>query len=337
MASVAAGLAGSTKYNGILVLPCVWLAAGLVWRREAWKLVLASTSVAVLTVVVTSPFLLIDPQAAVDAHFEIFVHPHFTDLYGDVGPGWLFHLRWNLPTATGTLFALIAAAGLALLPYRRRRAAWLVLLWVGLVALSLLRTKELYLRYLTPLLPPLCIAAAAALERARAKGLLAHLACLLCLCAPGWRAAAFAAMMARPDARDLAAAWCSQNIPAGASVGDIGADGIQWFYSVPLSPNNGGARAKKLGSPSRYRLRLDLAAWPRDPPEWLVLNLNRAAEQFRGPDGERQWADLTARYEQVAGFENEARVAPWWRISGRGSRLHDWQYTLPVIAIYRRR
>lgn len=340
LGAVASGLAVSTKYNGLLAvvpLGVAWLWPETREDRTAPVVrvlgLLALVAVALLVFVLTSPYVLIDPHAWPAIRFELFEHPRATNLFNGVGPGWWFHLRWNLPTAFGWLSGGAALLGIGLLS--RRRAAWPLLGWLLLVALSLGRTRELYLRYLLPSLPALAVTAAAVPARWASRPKLAVAILLLLVLGPALRSRALVAMLSQPDARDVAARWCFREIPAASTVGSLGVADQLWYWSVPLRPNNGGPRTAGAGAePERYQLRLDPAQWSAEPPDWLVVNLTQVQQQYRGQPGE--WAELTRGYTEIARFENTATVLPGWVLSSEGSPLHDWLYPFPRIAVLRR-
>lgn len=329
LGAAAAGAAMATKYNGALLLLPLWAAAGLAWRRQAAKPVVAAAAVAALAFAVASPFVLLDPAAWPQVRYELFEHPRVTSLYADVGPGWLFHMRWNLPTAAGGPVALAALVGLLLLARRRPPGALPVLVYGLVFALSLLRTRELFIRYWLPLLPVIALGAAVAVAELRARPLVMWLVLAAIAVGPVLRSAAYVAMLGRPDARDQALDWCRTAVAPGETVGMLGSGGTVWFQAVPLQPNNGGARTGAVPAGGPYDLRLDPSAWPDDPPAWLVLNVTQAGEEGR------DLVDLTAGYERVAEFENAARLLPGLAERGPGSRLHDWNYTRPRIEIWR--
>ncbi|MCC7495810.1 MAG: glycosyltransferase family 39 protein [Fimbriimonadaceae bacterium] len=324
--AVTAGLAAGTKYNGLLVLLPLLLALS---QQTGWRAArlaapsLAASAVTLLTFVATSPFVWIDPLAAGQIRFELLVHPRETNLYQGVGPGWWFHLKENLPTGTGWLFTALSL--LAVPAVARQRAAWPLLLWLALAGGSLLGTRELFLRYWLPLLPALCVTVAllpaAVAPPRRQRVVLALL--LLAAAESALAARAYAALLARPDARDQAATWCRQQIPVGETVA---IDGGPWFWSVPLHPNNGGARTMAAQASGRWPLQPDLARAAE--AGWLVVNRTHLAESggFAPPPG----------FTLVAEFCNQAVLLPGWVVGGPGSRRHDWNYILPDIAVYRR-
>ncbi len=326
-AGLAAGLAAGTKYNGAAVIVPVIAGILIGGGRASWPTAVVAALAGVGAFLVSSPYLLLDPAAWPAVRFELFEHPRQTGIFGGVGPGWWFHLGHNLPTATGYGFALVAAVGLVLLARERNRAVWPLLLWAALCGLAMLRTRELFIRYWLPLLPVLCLAATWAIRAAARRPVLAVALLLLAAAEPGLRSRAYVAMMARPDARDQAARWCFANLPAGDTVG---IDGGPWFWSVPLQPNNGGARTRSAATRGRYRLIPEPEQWLPTAANWIVVN--RAA--FPG------WAAKTScppGYEPVARFDNRAHVLPGWTESGADDRLHDWNYVLPSIQVYRRR
>ena len=310
---------------GPLVLFPLLLATIVGRGRRGLPLAGAALLLAGATFAATSPYVFIDPAAWPQVHFELFVHPHQTNLYSDVGPGWWFHLRWNLPTATGSLFMLAAAVGLVDLARIRRREVWPVLLFVVLVLASLLSTKELFCRYWLPLLPPLALAAAWSLRRWAARPRLALALALLIALLPTLRSRAYTAMMARPDARDVAEQWCREHIPADAT---IGVDNALWFWSVPLHQNNGGARTRSEQHRGRWPLQTEPPDWLNGGVDYVVFNRTHLSPPA---------TQLAEHYALQLAVGNQARVLPGWVETGAGSPLHDWNYILPQIEIWQAR
>jgi 4-amino-4-deoxy-L-arabinose transferase-like glycosyltransferase len=327
-AGLAAGLAMGTKYNGVLVLGPVWL--GLAVARRGARAAVGVTALALAVFALSSPYVFLDPAAWPQIRFELLEHPRQTNLFRGVGPGWWFHLRWNLPTGCGGLVALAAVVGLA---GWRGRATGPLWLWLGLVALSLTRSAELFIRYWLPLTPVLALAAADSVRRLPRRTVWRFLVAALLVAGPALRARAYTAMLAREDARDAALAWCQANIPAGARVGEIEPT---WFWSVPLRANNRGRPTGTSADESRWRLCSDPEAWPAEPPDWLVINDAKRRERYHDAAGAARWAELTRGYERVFVCANQAVVLPGRVETGRGSRLHDWLYPLPAIEVWRR-
>lgn len=334
-AGVAVGLAASTKYNGALALPVTLGALAYRCGTAGWRLSLAQVAIAALTFGLTSPFVLLDPAARPAVRYELFVHPRETAVYAGLGPGWWFHLTRNAPVGAGTLFVVAALLGVVLLARRRAPADVLVLVWLALPTASLLATRELYLRYLLPLLPPLALAAAAALASVRGGRAVVALAVVVAL-GPTARSAARVIAMAAGDARDEAAAWCLAHISPGERVGLFGADGTLWFRAAPLSRNNGGARTRLYPDLPRHRLVLDPRAWFEDPPNWLVVDDADVHDHSRDPAWLERWRELLGAFEPVQRYGGgDQRWRRW--LDPRDLDLHDWLYTQPGITIYRRR
>jgi 4-amino-4-deoxy-L-arabinose transferase-like glycosyltransferase len=325
LGALACGLAAGTKYNGVLALLPLLLGLGL--GRRGWRPMLAALAIAAAVFALTSPYVFFDPQAMKDIRFELFVHPLDTNLFHGVGPGWWFHLRHSLPTACGVLVPLAALAGAW--RARRDRRVWPLLLWLAMVALTLLRTRELFIRYLLPMLPVFAVLAALAVRRVPGKWRCALI--FLFLAGLVLRSRAYVALMDREDPRDAAARWCFAHLPAGESIGELG---FTWFESVPLRPNNSGHPRHDALDESPFKLHSDWHAWAAHPPDWLVINDTHRLAEFADQPG--QWEELTAGYRLVRTFEARAHLLPGWTETGRGSRQHDWLYLFPVIEIWQR-
>jgi len=203
-AGLAAGLAASAKYPGVLlVFPLV--VAG--WRQ--WRRLAVSALLAVLAFAATSPFVLLHPlQAADDVLRE-----------GRLArAGWL-GFEDDHPTALAFLDRLweslgpilvLALAGLAVALVRRRRADLVLVTFVLAFFANLLVLDAHFDRYVLPMIP----AFGALAGRIRP---LAPVALALLLVPLMWSLGDNRELN-RTDTRVEAQAWIERNVPAGASV-----------------------------------------------------------------------------------------------------------------------
>jgi len=227
-AAFAAGLAASTKYQGVLVLAAplfvvgLRLRAGLSPARAAGRALLVP-AVAALAFALTSPAL-IPRLPAVLAEIE---SSRRTVVAGDGELAALVHARVTLPAGFGVPCLIAAAVGLpALLRSNPAGAALLLsfaLPWVASIA----GARWVFPRYVTPLVPLIAtlaaagagaIAGAAVRQAPRASRLALPLLAVL-LAAPAVRLSVdFDRLAARPDTRLAVADWVWGWLPRGSRV-----------------------------------------------------------------------------------------------------------------------
>jgi Dolichyl-phosphate-mannose-protein mannosyltransferase len=169
LAGGAAGLATATKYNAILVL--VPLAVSHVARgpephargrpgATAWR-VAGATVMAAAVFLALDPYLLFDwPEARSDLLWNTSVFAQ--GRYVDLGPGWPYHLRVSLRYGLGAGLLGLGAAGLLWRVWARDRAAWVLGSFVAVFFAVTGAGRLVHVRYMTPLVPVLCLFAATA-------------------------------------------------------------------------------------------------------------------------------------------------------------------------------
>jgi hypothetical protein len=163
LAGLVGGLAASTKYNGLGV--CVPFAIALIQRARNDRpsklaiAVLAFCAALALGFFGGSPYILIDWSRFVTAVRG--VGTHFASGHGViVGRGWSYYAAVVLPAAIGwPMFVAGVIGALALLATRLRDAAVLFAFPMGYYLVAG-RGYTVFARYIIPVLPFLCIAAA---------------------------------------------------------------------------------------------------------------------------------------------------------------------------------
>jgi len=286
LAGVCIGLAASTKYNAALFAPSILLAtlvtsfpvAGVAGSRlevittalkAKWKHLVAVAGAAAASFVAGSPFTLLEPTAFVrDLSFERTMFAVGRGL--DLGLGWIYHLKVSLWSGLGWPLLLAALAGCVFLAVRRRPID--IVLVSGIVAYYAVAGsgRSVFVRYMVPLIPLLCVAAAAALVRAtsllRGRWWLPVATCLLA--APSLSSSVqLDRILSRQDTRLMAAQWIEKNVPSGTRVALAGTE-----YGYPRIRRTLPWKQKRLadlqmaGEPARRletELRIgDMAAGP---------------------------------------------------------------------------
>jgi hypothetical protein len=175
-AGVAAGLAASAKYPGVLLVVPLLVAGYGRWRRTAIALALAAVAF-----VVTSPFVLVHAGAAGGdvSRVNRLAHEGWLGFEDDPVTPAAFSLRlWE----TVGPVVLVALVGIAIAVRRRERRDLVLLSFVAVYCLSLLPIEAHFDRYVLPLVPVVCVLAGATRPLA--------VAALVCCVVPLWWSAA---------------------------------------------------------------------------------------------------------------------------------------------------
>jgi 4-amino-4-deoxy-L-arabinose transferase-like glycosyltransferase len=231
-AGFTAGLAASSKYNGLvsIILPLLagWLAA--ISPAQAAQRTLVVCGVA------AGAFLLGTPYAVFDV-------PRFLNDYARLAaifareragePGWIIYLK-HLRMALGWPALVLALAGLMTASWRiwrgPRRVASVLLVSFPLVYFSVMAgSYQIYGRYMLPLIPFAALLAAVAVMAAarsvprsalprRAGALLTATLVLGVLAVPTFTAIGFERNLAKVDTLELAYRWITEHVPPGSKI-----------------------------------------------------------------------------------------------------------------------
>ncbi len=203
-AGVAAGIATSAKYPGVLLVAPIVVAGWREWRRVGLSLALAAAAF-----LATSPFVAVHPGQAWDDATRVqrlarrgwlgFEHDH-------VAPITFVSRLWH---GMGPAL-LVALLGLTLALWRRSRTDLVLASFVLVYFVDLLTIRAHFDRYVLPLVPALGALAGRVRYLAAVTGLL--------LVVPlAWSIRADHALT-RTDPRVTAYRWIERNLPAGAPV-----------------------------------------------------------------------------------------------------------------------
>lgn len=242
-AGLAAGVATGFKYPGVLLA----VPLAVVGYRQLHRLAI-SLGLLVAGFAITSPF--------------VFLHPH--EAWADASrvnrlarAGWLgFEHDGSAPVAFAHRLwsglgpvLLIAAAGLAVAVWRRRRADLVLASFALAYALTLLPLHAHFGRYVLPLVPPLGALAG------RLRPLVPLTLALLVV--PLVWSIGEDRTLTRRDTRVAAHAWIEHNLPRGAALAaDSSAPPLAGFRVLPLAlpgpgrpsdPNRDVARLRRQG------------------------------------------------------------------------------------------
>jgi 4-amino-4-deoxy-L-arabinose transferase-like glycosyltransferase len=249
-AGVAAGLAASAKYPGILLaVPLVVAGLGR-WRRTGVGLGLAAAAFAV-----TSPFVLVHAGAAWDDVTRVnkLAHEGWLGFANDPVTPAAFSVRlWE---TVGPL-VLVALVGVIVAVRRRERRDLVLLSFAAVYCVSLLPIEAHFDRYVLPLVPVVCVLAGATRPLA--------VAALVCCFVPLWWSVDDTAALTGRDHRLDAAAWIARNVPRGDT---IAADPS----TLPL-PGRRVIRLELPGPGRPFDPRRSLVVLRSQGARWLVVS-----------------------------------------------------------------
>jgi 4-amino-4-deoxy-L-arabinose transferase-like glycosyltransferase len=281
IAGLLCGLATSTKYNAALVLlPAVVAIVSEIARERPRSTVLAVRAVAVLLLCAASGFLAGTPFALLDHRtFWAAVTTVRSHLAGGhvvmARNGWTYHAAFSFRYGLGFPLVVAACLGGCWLVKQRTWAAALVLAFPVPYYVLLGSGQTVFVRYMIPTVPFLCLTAAFFVDRAgesfgnlfknrRARDV-ATVALAAIIAAPtAWTSLAFDRLMARSDTRVLGADWIVSQFPSGASMYQTG------FGSGHLQPRPRGRYPQYRFNERANRFELDERP-AADLPDLVVM------------------------------------------------------------------
>jgi hypothetical protein len=236
LAGVLAGCAMGVKYNAVLlVLPMAIVELLHAWTvRGDWRRTLRETHLfrmavcCVLMFLAGSPYLLLDNAKALQDLRSLQASTSMGMTPPELlGRGWTYHLPHSLWYGVGWPMLLSALAGMMWMAARRPAAA--VVLGSFPVAYYLVAGAgyNVFVRYMLPVVPFLCIfagyfAASAAVAIASAlrlrPALVTAVLGLAVAALPAINVVRFDRLLTREDSRITAGRWLMENVPDGASM-----------------------------------------------------------------------------------------------------------------------
>ena len=229
-AGVLIGLAASTKYNGG-VMAAVGLAVAAMalagetdrtHRTAIVRNVCVFTGVCALAFLAGTPFSLLDaPHFIEGLRFD---NEHLLGGHGvQLGRGWSYHLIFSLWYGLGAPLLMAGVVGMLLLALRSWKKAVLFCTFPVLYYLLVGRGTTVFVRYVTPLVPFLCITAAVAVteisrrlarDSANTFAMIAATASVALALPSIQRTIAFDSLITQTDTRLLATEWLDTHAQA---------------------------------------------------------------------------------------------------------------------------
>jgi Dolichyl-phosphate-mannose-protein mannosyltransferase len=252
LAAVAGGLATATKYNAVLVFVALGVAHvlrqlddGTSILRAVWdKRLLAAGLLAGVVFIALNPFLLLDWSNAWGAPTDFgslawewrYVH---TVEYLDLRPVWWYHLSVSLRYGMGLALLALALAGALLTLHRWNRVGLVLLSFVLTFFTAMASLQAVFVRYMTPLLPVLCVFAAMTvhavtecLSSPRARRWTMAGLILLALAEPLQASVAYGRIRHHVDTRIEVFDYTQTELPPGSTVATYGPS-VTWRSTMP--------------------------------------------------------------------------------------------------------
>ena len=221
---ITLGVATSLKYNGALIFAGIAAAQTLRARAELlpWPRLLARLALisvlGIVTLALTSPFLVLDPGMTQHGIGYIFAH-----LGRATAPaiGWV-QLSVALWFGIDPVLVLLGVIGVAYAAWRRQPADWIILTFLLVYFLLIGAGRSVFLRYADPMIPLLLLLGGRALAAfvqltalGRTRRLALGVAFVLIAVAPLVHDVRYDLLIQQTDTRTLAFDWLAQHVPAG--------------------------------------------------------------------------------------------------------------------------
>ncbi len=315
MGAVTAGLAASTKYNAaIIALPALWI-IGRLGRAALFAAVM------VLAFALTSPYCFLEYEQFITALRGVSARLE-TGHGVMLGRGWVVHLTSSLRYGLGLPLLVAGLTGFLLLLWKQPRKGLVVALFPVTYYALIGSGYTVFARYILPVVPFLCLAAAFAVfdagraiaewsRRPAFAPVTAWGLALLVVAPSAWSVVQFDRLLARTDSRVLAARWVELRFPEGASIAEVGRRSTRLFF-LPEGPS----------TPSRYRTTMFTEDATEAPdPDMMIVPTS-----LFDPG-----AAIPARATALAARYTPLYVVDAHDLSAKGA-VYDWQdeFYLPL-------
>lgn len=233
LACLTTGLAAATKYPaglvGLSVLGSYFFAPQSRPMPGGEKLLAVGWlgSFMLLGFFLGSPYVLLDfPTFWKDFHVQ---REHLAGGHGlDLGAGWVYHARFSLWYGLGPGLLALGVGGLVWSLWRRKSAFWIPALFLLAYYGAMGMTQVVFVRYMIPLVPVLCLYAAwtvrglgrtLARRFGRSPVLLMSLLILPAIIDTGMQSVRLDRLLVQEDTRTQTRQWIITHAPPGSCVG----------------------------------------------------------------------------------------------------------------------
>lgn len=278
VAAILAGLATSTKYTAALT--CVPLAVAA-WSGGGARRVAVAAVAMIGAFLLGSPFVLLDHRTFLqDFQFEM---THMaTGQFVDVGNAWVHHLTRSLPYGVGWPILLLGAAGMLRAAVDDPRRALVLYSFPVIYFVAIGRGEVAFYRYILPVVPFLCMAAGALVERLAGRSVpLAGLAGALAAGPTFASSLHVISLMAAGDTRDAMGRWIEANVPSEATIVHAGA-----YTGAPMLQRNVANQTREYEAKAGrsdvggFRKPDDMKWYVQTRPMYDVLFVRKAGIDF---------------------------------------------------------
>lgn len=289
MAGVLCGLTASTKYNGGIVL-AAGLAGGLLALtqnpREARSRILRGVGALVLVTFVTflgtNPFVVLDwPHFSEALQFDFNVLARGHGMASD--RGWIHHLRFSLWYGLGAPLLITSLLGIPLLIATSWKKAVVILTFPLLYYYTVGRGYSVFVRYIVPVVPYLCITAALMLvwavrrfASAAAVPRVTALAAVVIAIPSVVRAVAFDYLSTQADTRVLAQEWITSHVKPAEQLGQI--------PPVLIYPDFGVKKPENIVTFDLNQRAFRSTTGATVMPDWIVVAISPLGVYTIGPE-----------------------------------------------------
>jgi len=293
-AAIFAGLATGTKYNAaLLAIPMTIVELLFAWappspeasadKRRPWRRFVRETYlplmalVMVATFLATSPYLLLDYQKALQ-DFRALQESMSVGMTPPelLGPGWIYHFRFSLVHGLGLPLFVASLVGIGVAAWQSPRAALILGAFPAAYYVVAGASANVFVRYMIPVVPFLCIFAAVAVDAvsraaARATGVYQGIigaAMVAAIIAPSaWSVVQFDSILAREDSRNIAAKWVMDNVPFGSSVYTTGN-----MYGFPPLEDRINSKYRLIAYDYRGDAFTEKSRPFAELPDWIIVS-----------------------------------------------------------------
>jgi hypothetical protein len=296
LAGLAAGLAASTKYNALLLGAAVVVSQAFAWLADRGAARARHTRLVWFGIPAVAGFLAGTPFALLQrAEFLEHTRSELWHLmeWGTripLGIGWRYHALVTLPQGVGWPLLLAGLAGMIWMLASRPRAAAIIFSFPLIYYVVAGRGTTVFVRYMIPVVPFLCLGAGAliasayvavarrhqSVARAIAAGLV-----VLCAVPTAVKAIALDRVLSQTDSRVLATDWMAQHVAPNSTVLATG----------------GGIQLYKAGKWLPFRALIwetDVLGPQHAEPDWIIVERSPLYRYSLVPEG------LTAILDQYA-------------------------------------
>jgi hypothetical protein len=341
MAGIAAGMATSTKYPGLLAVCPMFLIhfINLSGCPRRTRMLFLDRRILLFSLALVLFYFLGTPYTLLD--FNEFIRDFLTTVKifvvsdrNILDIGWLYHMRFSLPFGLGWPLFLVSLAGFVLLLKKDFGKALVICSFPLVYYIVIGRGYNVFLRYAVPLVPFFCIAGALGtvyiidslkkVPYSKLHVFLPALVPILIIAPSASNICRFDTLLTKKDNRLIAGEWINKNLKTGSTIAQFGTYG-----NVLIHPNLEPVRPKRemaISSDSRFREK-----YLQAEADYMKMNNIGSFREFSYDRVDRKFASLSDEESVVFPdyIVTEESPLKYWSSLPRESKdlLHE-QYDL---------